>query len=75
MEMEDMHCFSFVMVYGLSSNKVLYSTSNQFLYVFYKNLLHVLNIKQQFSFMSWFLCLSRVSLGQYWEKLKKKSKK
>ena len=32
MEMEDMHCFSFVMVYGLSSNKVLYSTSDQFLY-------------------------------------------
>ena len=51
MEMENMHCFSFVMVYGLSSNKVLYSTSNQFPYV-NKNLLHFLNIKQQFSFMS-----------------------
>ena len=58
MEMEYRHCFSFVMVYGLSSNKVLYSTSNQFPYV-NKNLLHFLNIKQQFSFMSWFLCLSR----------------
>ena len=30
MEMEDMNCFSFVMVYGLSSTKVLYSTSNNF---------------------------------------------
>ena len=52
MEMEDMDCFSFLMVYKLSSSKVLYSTNNQFLYVFYKNLLHFLNIKQQFSFIS-----------------------
>ena len=51
MEMENMHCFSFVIVYGLSGNKGLYSTSNLFLYVFYKSLLHFLNIKQQFSFM------------------------
>ena len=69
MEMENMHFFSFVMdFYRLSSNKVLHSTSNQFLYVFYKNLLHFLNIKQQFSSMSWFLCLSCVLLGHYWEK-------
>ena len=74
MEMEYRHCFSFVMVYGLSSNKVLYSTSNQFPYV-NKNLLHFLNIKQQFSFMSWFLCLSRFSFGQYWEKWNKKTSK
>ena len=33
LEVEDMHCFSFVMVYGLSSNNILYWTSNQFLYV------------------------------------------
>ena len=31
--MEDMHCCSFVTVYRLSSSHVLYSTSNQFLYV------------------------------------------
>ena len=37
--MEDMHCFSFLMVCGLSSNKVLYSTSNQFLNVNKKLLL------------------------------------
>ena len=51
MEMEYRHCFSFVMVYGLSSNKVLYSASDQFLYV-NKNLLQFDNIKQQFPFMS-----------------------
>ena len=72
--MEDMHCFSFIMVYELSSNKVLYSTSNQFLYV-NKSLLHFLNIEQQFSFVCWFLCLSRVSIGQYWKKWNKKNLK
>ena len=43
MEVEDVHCFSFVMVYELSDNNVLYSASNQFLYV-NKNLLQFLNI-------------------------------
>ena len=28
MERDDMHCFPLVMVYGFSSNKVLYSRSN-----------------------------------------------
>ena len=51
LERKDMHCFSFVMVYGLSSNMVVQSISNQFFYV-NKNLLHFLNIKQQFFFMS-----------------------
>ena len=51
LEKEDMHCVSFVMMYGLSSSNVLYSTSNQFLYV-NKNLLLFLNIKKQFSFMN-----------------------
>ena len=51
LEKEDMHCVSFVMMYGLSGNNVLYSTSNQFLYV-NKNLLLFLNIKKKFSFMN-----------------------
>ena len=54
LEMEDMHCFCFVMLYGLNSNNVMYSTSNQFLYV-NKNLLHFLNIKQQLCFKNWFV--------------------
>ena len=33
MKMEDMHSFSFIKVYGLSSNEILYARSNQFLYV------------------------------------------
>ena len=70
----DMHCFSFVMMYGLSSDNILYSTSNQFLYV-NKTLLHFLNIKQEFSFMNWFLCLCHVSLGQHWGKWNKKMSK
>ena len=37
------------MMYELSSSNIMYSTSNQFLYV-NKKLLHFLNIKQQFSF-------------------------
>ena len=51
LEKEDMYCVSFVMMYGLSSSNVLYSTSNQFLYV-NKNLLLFLNIKKKFSFMN-----------------------
>ena len=39
------------------------------------NLLHFLNIKQQFSFMNSFLCLPHVSLGQHWEKWNKKMSK
>ena len=70
----DMHCFSFVMMYGLSSDNILYSTRNQFLYV-NKTLLHFLNIKQEFSFMNWFLCLCHVSLGQHWGKWNKKMSK
>ena len=62
--------FSFVMMYGLSSNNVLYSTSNQFLYA-NKKLLYFLNIKQKFSFMNWFLCLSHIPLGQHREKWNK----
>ena len=72
--MEDMYCFSFVMVYRLSSNNLPYSTSNKFLYV-NQNLLRFLNIKQQFSFMNWFLCLSHVLLNQHWEKWNKKMSK
>ena len=70
----DMPCFSFVMMYGLSSDNILYSTSNQSLYV-NKTLLHFLNIKQEFSFMNWFLCLSHVSLGQHWGNWNKKMSK
>ena len=66
--------FSFVMMYGLSSNNVLYSTSNQFLYL-NKILLHFLNIKQEFSFKNWFLCLCYHALGQHWEKWNKKMSK
>ena len=57
----------FLMVYGLSNNNFLYSTSNQILYV-NKNVLHFLNLKQQFSFMSWFLCLSHASMGKKCQK-------
>ena len=61
-------------MYGLSSNDFLYSTSNQFLYV-NKKFLYFIRIKEQFSFMNWFLCLSHVSLGQHFEKWNKKMSK
>ena len=71
--MGDMHCFSFVMMYGLSSNNVLYSTSNWFLYV-NKNLLHFLNVKQQFSFKNWFVFIPRF-IGSALGKMKQKMSK
>ena len=74
MEMEYMYFFPFVMVDRLSSNNVLYSRSNQFLYV-NKNLLLFINIEQEFIFMNRFLCLFKVSLGQYWEKWNRKVSK